>query len=119
MWTDTTRALHARKSLASPSDLTDAERAALEPFMPAALPVGRPRKWRLRRIVEALLYQLRRGLPWRMPPPGFPPMTTVQRYFHAWRDSGLWQAINHDLLMILGLAEGRAARSSAGVQARV
>ena len=45
MWTDTTRTLHARKSLALPSDLTDAEWAALEPFLPPASTVGRPRKW--------------------------------------------------------------------------
>lgn len=64
MWTDTTRAHHARAGLALPSDLTDAEWAVLEPFF---LPpfVGRPRKWPLRRIVEAILYLLRGGLPWR------------------------------------------------------
>ncbi len=42
-------------------------------------------------------------------------MTRVPRYFHAWRDSGLWQAINRDLPLILRLAEGRAASPSAGV----
>ena len=67
------------------------------------------------RIVAALRYLLRGGLPWRMLLPGFQAMTTVQRYFHASRDSGLWQALNRDLLMILRLAEGRAASPSAGV----
>jgi len=33
----------------------------------------------MRRIVDAMLYLLRGGLPWRMVPPGFPPATTVQR----------------------------------------
>ena len=37
MWTDTTRALHARTGLALPSDLTDAEWAVLEPFFPPAV----------------------------------------------------------------------------------
>jgi transposase len=32
-------------------------------------------------------------------PKDFPPYTTVQRYFYAWRDNGLWQTINHVLLM--------------------
>ena len=115
MWTDTTRAIHARKGLALPSDLTDAEWAVLEPFLPPALPGGRPRKWPTRRLVEAMLYVLRGGLPWRMLPSGFPPMTTVQRYFYAWRDSGVWQTINHYLLMDLRVAEGREAAPSAGV----
>ena len=52
MWTDTTRALHARTGLALPSDLTDAEWAVLEPFLPPTCFVGRPRKWSLRRILE-------------------------------------------------------------------
>jgi transposase len=115
MWTDTTRAIHARKGLALPSDLTDAEWALLEPLLPPALPGGRPRKWPLRRIVEALLYVLRGGLVWRMLPPCFPPSSTVQRYFYAWRDSGLLQTINHCLLMDVRMAEGREGSPSAGV----
>ena len=42
-------------------------------------------------------------------------MSTVQRYFYAWRDSGLFKTINHDLLMDLRVAEGREASPSAGV----
>ena len=88
MWTDTTRALHARGGLALPSDLTDAEWALLEPFFPPPSHVGRPRKWPMRRIVEAILYLLRGGLPWRMLPPCFPPVSTVRRWFYLWRDNG-------------------------------
>ena len=40
MWTDTTRALHARKGLALPSNLTDGEWAVLEPFFSAAIEGG-------------------------------------------------------------------------------
>lgn len=69
MWTDTTRALHARRGLILPSDLTNAEWLVLEPLLPSASHVGRPRKWPMRRIVEAMLYLLRGGLPWRMLPP--------------------------------------------------
>ncbi|QYE33572.1 IS5 family transposase (plasmid) [Polymorphobacter sp. PAMC 29334] len=115
MWTATTRAQHARKGPGLPSDLTDAEWAVLEPLLPAASTVGRPREWPMRRIVDAMLYLLRGGLPWRMLPPGFPPATTVQRYFYAWRDDGVWQTINHYLLMAIREAEGREASPSAGV----
>ena len=79
MWTNTTRAIHARKGLCLPSDLRDEEWTVLEPFLPPASPVGRPRKWPLRRIVEAMLYLLCGSASKRCPsfrwfrqPPGFP-----------------------------------------------
>ena len=115
MWTDATRALHARGGLALPSDLSDAEWPVLEPFFPPPSHVGRPRKWPMRRIVEAILYLLRGGLPWRMLPPCFPPVSTVRRWFYLWRDNGLWQSLNHYLLMPVREAQGREASPSAGV----
>ena len=81
MWTDTTRALHARSGLALPTDLADAEWAKLEPLVPPPAVTGRPRKWKMRKIIEAILYLLRGGLPWRMLPPCFPPASTVRRWF--------------------------------------
>ena len=66
METDTTRKRHARKGPGLPSDLTDGEWEILEPFLPPPSHVGRPRKWPMRRIVDAMLYLLRGGLPWRM-----------------------------------------------------
>ena len=116
MWTDTTRKQFARTGLRLPSDLTDAEWAVLEPLFPARSRRGRPPLWSYRQIVEALLYLLRGGLPWRMLPPDlFPPMTTVEHYFYRWRDMGLWRSINHTLLMAAREAAGREASPSAGV----
>jgi len=115
MWTDTTRAQYARAQLTLPSDLTDAEWAVLEPFLPQPSHVGRPRKWPLRRIVEAILYLLRRGLPWRMLPPCFPAVSTLRRWFYLWRDNGLWLSLNHALLLFGREAVGREALPSAGV----
>lgn len=115
MWTDTTRVQHARKELTLPSDLTDGEWAVLEPFFPSPSHVGRPRKWPMRRIVEALLYLLRGGLPWRMLPLGFPQSSTVQRWFYRWRDDGTWQRINHYLIHEARIAQGSEASPSAGV----
>jgi transposase len=37
------------------------------------------------------------------------------RYFDGWRDSGLWQTINHVLLMQVRKAAGREASPTAGV----
>jgi transposase len=115
MWTDTTRALHACKELSLPSNLTDGEWEILEPYFPRPSHVGRPRKWPMRIIVEAILYMLRGGLPWRMMPPGFPPWSTVQRWFYLWRDDGTWQRINHYLIQDARMAQGSEASPSAGV----
>jgi transposase len=50
-----------------------------------------------------------------MLPKDFPPYTTVQRYFHAWRDCGRRQSINHALVIQTREADGREASPSAGV----
>ena len=115
MWTDITRAKHARTGQRYSSDLTDAEWLVLEPLLPPRSRLGRPPKWSRRSILDGVLYVLRSGLPWRMLPRDLPPASTVQRYFYAWRDSGLWRSINHLLLMAERLAAGREASPSAGV----
>jgi transposase len=115
MWTAITRAKHARKGLRYSSDLTDAEWAVFEPLLPPRSGLGRPPKWSRRKIMDGLFYVLRSGLPWRMLPRDFPPVSTLQRYFYAWRDNGLWTTINHFLLMAVRLAAGREASPSAGV----
>ena len=116
MWTDITRKQFARAGQLLPSDLTDAEWAVLEPLLPPRPRLVRPPVWDYRQIVDAMLFVLRGGVPWRMLPPGlYPPMTTVQHYFYRWRDAGLWPSINHSLLMMAREAMGREASPSAGV----
>lgn len=116
MWTDTTRRQYARADLLLPSDLTDVDWAILEPLLPLRSKVGRPPIWDYRQIVEAILYLLRGGLPWRtLLPELFPPMTTVQHYFYRWSAMGVWKSINHALLLMAREAMGREASPSAGV----
>ena len=43
---------------------------------------------------------LRTGCQWRALPDAFPPYSTVQRHFYAWRDAGLFERINHLLVML-------------------
>ena len=115
MWTDITRSQHARKELRLPSDLNDREWLILEPLMPAAKKRGRRLKWGWRKIVDAMFYLLRGGLPWRMLPDQFPPFSTVQRWFYRWRDTGLWRDINHALVLRVREAQGREASPTACV----
>ncbi len=114
MWTEITRPKYEREGLRYASDLTDGEWELIEPFVPPTKVVGRPRTTELRDVVDAILYLLRAGCPWRLLPRDFPPRSTVQRYFYAWRDDAIWQRINHHLLMAVREAEGaRPARPPA------
>ena len=115
MWTAATRAQHSRDELRFASDLTDAEWAIVAPLLPAGSLVGRPPSWPRREIVNAIFYVLRGGVPWRMLPPCFPPRQTVYAWFAAWRDAGIWQQINHHLVMLDRERSGRDASPSAAV----
>jgi transposase len=115
MWTETTRRKYERGGRRYASDLSDAEWAVIEPHMPAAKSLGRPRETDLRAVMDAILYIARTGCQWRQVPKDFPPFTTVQGYFYHWRDSGLFERINFELLLKLREAAGREASPSAGV----
>ena len=114
-WEDTARRQHNRDHLRYPSDLTDQEWFILEPFIPPAKSGGRPRKTDMREVLNAILYLASGGCPWRMLPKDFPPVSTVRGYFYAWRDTGIWQTMNHLLVMSVRELEGREASPTAGV----
>ena len=66
---------------ASRSKSMDAEWALIEPLLPPASPLGRPRDTNLRSVVKAILYMASTGCQWRQLPKEFPPYSTVQGYF--------------------------------------
>ena len=115
MWTEITRRKYEREGQRYASDLTDAEWALIAPHMPAVKRLGRPRETELRSVLDAILYIARTGCQWRMRPKDFPPFTTVQGYFYDWRDGGLFEKINFELLLQAREAAGREASPSAGV----
>jgi transposase len=114
-WTEITRPKYQRDGLRYASDTIDAEWAVIEPHLPPPASCGRTRETSLRDVVNAIFYIAQSGCQWRMLPTDFPPFTTVQRYFYAWRDDGTWQIINHVLLMAVREAAGREASPTAGV----
>jgi transposase len=114
-WTETTRRGYDRDHLRYASEMTDEEWALIEPFLPDCKPLGRPRTTDLRAVLDALLYILTTGCQWRLLPKSFPPYSTVQRFFYRWRGDGLWDQINHELVMQAREREGREASPTAGV----
>ena len=83
--------------------------------MPTRKTYGRRRTTALRDVMDGILYMASPGCQWAMLPNDFPPLSTVQRYFHDWRDSGLLRTMNHHLVMEARELEGREASPSAGV----
>ena len=114
-WTGIARREHSREGLRYPSDMTDREWLLAAPFILPAKRGGRRRTTDMREAVNALLYIAASGCAWRLLPKCFPPVSTVRRYFYAWRDAGLFDAINMVLVMNLREIEGREASPSAGV----
>ncbi len=114
-WTATTRVHYRRDGLRYASDMTDAEWALLRRLLPSPSRLGRPRTTDLRRIVEAVLYILSTGCQWRALPREFPPYSTVQGYFYAWRDTARWQKIVTVLVRRARQKLGRGAKPTAAV----
>jgi len=114
-WTETARREHARRRPRYATDVNDREWALIAPLLPPDRAQGRPRKTDLREVVNAILYMASTGCQWRMLPRDLPPPSTVQRYFHDWRDRGLWRGIGNTLVMAARELEGREASPTAGV----
>jgi transposase len=49
------------------------------------------------------------------PPPTFPPWPTVYRYFRAFLEAGVWEALRHHLLVMLRGQEGRNPTPTAAI----
>ena len=116
MWTQAHREIYRQTGVGLPSDLTDVQWARLEPLIPSAKPGGRPRQTNMRAAMNAILYLLRTGCPWRYLPRGdFPPRSTVYNIFRKFQREGVWERIWEELQMALREALGREASPTAAI----
>jgi transposase len=69
----------------------------------------------LRELFNALRYLVRGGIPWRMLPNDLPPWAAVYQQTQRRLSAGSFEAIVHDLRMMLRLVEGRNAQPSAAI----
>ena len=95
------------------SDLTDAQWAIIEPLIPKPSTQGRPPHLERRAIVNAILYVLRSGCPWRLLPLDFPAWQTVYYYFRCWQRAGVWAQMLGTLRMQMRVKQGRNPEPSA------
>ena len=98
-----------------PSDLSDKEWAILEPLLSSTERRGRPPRWSLRHVADAIFYLLRSGCSWRMLPREYPPWQTVYYHFRKWRLDGRLRQAHDRLRTAVREAEGRDQEPSAAV----
>ena len=116
MCTDQHRERYWRAGTGFPSKLKDPEWGVLKPLIPDATPGGRPRKTDMRSAMNAILYLMRTGCPWRyLPRDCFPPRSTVYNIFRKFQADGTWTSIWDHLYPMLREREGREASPSAGI----
>jgi len=94
------------------SSLTEAQWIYLKPMLPKPAKRGRPRT-DLRRILDAILYVVKGGIPWRYLPTDFPPWKTVYHIFRKWTLNHQWAALNDALRTLVRRAAGKRSRPTA------
>ncbi len=99
-------------------DLSDEEWALLEPLMPSSRKSGRADD---RRVMNAIFYVLRTGMPWRDLPERYGPYTTAYNRFNRWSRRGIWKRIfdalaskSHDSLYLIDSTIVKAHRAASG-----
>jgi transposase len=96
------------------TSLTDAQWDYLSPLLPKPSKRGRPPTDR-RRILDAILYVVKGGIPWRYLPSDFPPWKTVYHVFRKWTLNHQWAALNDALRILVRKSQGKRGRPTAAV----
>ena len=103
-------------------DLTDARWALLEPLLPAPPVRGRPRRYPLRAMIDAVRWRTRVGAPWRDVPARYGPWWRAYALYRAWQLNGVWERIEAALVAradAAGKIDWRVSVDSTAVRAHV
>jgi transposase len=98
-----------------PSDVSDEEWAFVAPYLALVREDAPQRTHDLREVFDALRWIVRAGAPWRMMPHDFPPWEAVYQQARRWLAAGVFEAMVHDLRVLLRLASGRAPDPTAAI----
>ena len=77
---------------------------------------GRKRKYRLRNIVDAILYLVKTGCQWRYLPLDFPKWQLVYYYFRKFETTGLIEIIHDTLREKVRVKKGKEVSPSLGLE---
>ncbi len=91
-----------------PSDVSDEEWAFVVPYLALCRLDAAQRTHDLREVFNALRWMVRTGAQWRMMPNHFPPWAAVYQQTQRWIAAGAFEAMVHDLRVLLRLGDERA-----------
>lgn len=95
------------------SDVSDEEWAFVAPYLTLMTEEAPQRQHDLREVFNGLRFIVRGGLQWRLMPHDLPPWPAVYQQTRRWLDAGVFEAIVHDLRVLLRIAQGRAPQPTA------
>lgn len=98
-----------------PSDVSDEEWAFVAPYLTLMREDAPQRDYSLREVFNGRRWIVRTGAQWRMMPNDLPPWYTVNQQAQRWLKAGVFEAMVHDLRVLLRLAAGRNAQPSAAI----
>lgn len=96
-----------------PSDVLDAEWEFLISYLTLMTEDAPQRVHALRDVFDAMRYVVKTGCTWRFLPHDFPPWEAVYQQMRRWFEAGVFEAITHDLRVIVRLVQEREAQPSA------
>jgi transposase len=98
-----------------PTDVSDEEWALVAPYLALMRDDAPQRRHDLREVFNALRWIVRAGAPWRLLPTNVPPWEAVYQQTRRWLDAGVFEAMAHDLRMLLREASERMPQPRAVV----
>lgn len=105
----------ARGTIPYATSLADGEWALVQLFMPPACQTERPRRWPMRLILDAILYELRTGCAWAHLPRDFPSPGTVHRWSLRLARNTIFERLAHAVAMADRQLVSREAHPTAAV----
>jgi transposase len=101
------------RSTSDPSDVSDEEWGFVAPYLTLSRPESPQRTYDLRAVFNAMRWLVRTGASWRMMPNDLPPWPTVYQQMQRWLRAGCFEALVHDLRILLREHAGRHAQPTA------
>lgn len=98
-----------------PSDVTNDEWAFVAPYLTLLPDDAGQRHYELREVFNGLRWIVRTGASWRMMPHDLPPWYIVYQQTQRWLAAGCFEAIVHDLRLLLRGVKGRKGHPSAAI----
>lgn len=98
-----------------PTDVSDEEWAFVAPYLTLMTEEAPQRDHSLREVFNGLRYVARGGITWRMIPNDLPPWYTVYQQTQRWLKAEVFEAMVHDLRILLRLAAGRNEQPHAAI----